>query len=180
MTEERKAYLKAYYQANKAKLNKGNKDYRDNNKDKIKAYQKAYREINQDKLKEYQQGRTEYFKNYQANRSKSDKLFKLKHNIRSLIRISFKSTKRSKTELILGCTFEEFKLHIESQFEDWMNWDNYGNPKDGVFEPNKTWDIDHIIPASSGLTETEILRLNHHTNLRPLCSYVNRWVKRNS
>ena len=59
-----------------------------------------------------------------------------------------------------------------------MNWENYGNPKDGKLEPNKTWDIDHIEPLSTANTETDIIRLNHHINLRPLCSYVNRFIKR--
>ena len=60
-----------------------------------------------------------------------------------------------------------------------MTWDNYGNPKDGIFELNKTWDIDHIKPVSSGLAENEVIELNHYTNLKPLCSYTNRWIKRN-
>jgi len=59
-----------------------------------------------------------------------------------------------------------------------MNWDNYGNPKDGILEPNKTWDIDHIKPVSSALTEGAIVELNHYSNLQPLCSYHNRNVKR--
>ena len=58
-----------------------------------------------------------------------------------------------------------------------MSWDNYGNPKDGIFEPNKTWDIDHIKPISYYTNEIELLELNHYTNLRPLCSYENRWIQ---
>ena len=58
-----------------------------------------------------------------------------------------------------------------------MNWENYGNPKDGIFEPNKTWDIDHIIPTSSAENEQKLLELNHYTNLQPLCGYTNRWIK---
>jgi len=107
-------------------------------------------------------------------------LFKLKTNIRQLIRstIQAKGHKKStKSEAILGCTFEQFKEHLESQFEPWMTWDNYGNPKDGIFAPNKTWDIDHIIPVTTALTESDIVNLNHYTNLKPLCSYHNRWVK---
>lgn len=95
--------------------------------------------------------------------------------------MSIKNTntqKSSKSEDILGCSFEEFKSHLESQFESWMTWDNHGNPKDGIFEPNKTWDIDHIIPLSSATTTDDIIKLNHYTNLRPLCTYNNRWVKK--
>jgi len=61
-----------------------------------------------------------------------------------------------------------------------MNWQNYGNPVDGLIEPNKTWDIDHIIPISSAINEDELLKLNHYTNLQPLCSYYNRFVKKNN
>lgn len=50
--------------------------------------------------------------------------------------------------------------------------------KDGVLEEDKSWDIDHIIPTSSARTEDEVIKLNHYTNLQPLCSYYNRVVKR--
>ena len=105
-------------------------------------------------------------------------MFKLTCSIRGLINISFRNNgygKKSKTYEILGITFEEFKTQIESQWEDWMNWNNYGkyNGKE-----NYGWDLDHIIPISSGKCEEDIIRLNHHSNLQPLCSYVNRCVKR--
>ena len=61
-----------------------------------------------------------------------------------------------------------------------MTWENQGNPKDGIIEPNKTWDIDHIVPLSSAKTELELLKLCCFNNLQPLCSYVNRFIKRNN
>ena len=60
-----------------------------------------------------------------------------------------------------------------------MNWDNYGNPKDGIYELNKNWDLDHVIPSSKAKTEEEIIMLNHYKNFQPLCSFHNRFVKRN-
>ena len=104
---------------------------------------------------------------------------KVNCNVRNLITqaISWAGYKKTtKSETILGCTFEEFRQHLESQFEPWMNWDNYGCKTPTAI--NMTWDIDHIIPLSSAVTEEDIIRLNHYTNLRPLCSYVNRFVKR--
>jgi hypothetical protein len=61
-----------------------------------------------------------------------------------------------------------------------MNWDNKGNPKDGIIGLNKTWDIDHIIPLSSATCEEDLIRLNHYTNLQPLCSYYNRFIKKDN
>ena len=84
--------------------------------------------------------------------------------------------KESKTFDILGCTFEDFKNHIETRFEHWMSWDNYGL-YNGEF--NYGWDIDHIIPISSAKNEEELIKLNHFTNLQPLCSKINRDIKIN-
>jgi len=85
--------------------------------------------------------------------------------------------KTSKSQNILGCTFEEFKIHLESKFEPWMNWSNYGNWNGYPKEINCAWDIDHIIPISTANTIEEILKLNHYTNLQPLCSYTDRHIK---
>jgi len=66
--------------------------------------------------------------------------------------------KSKKTLEILGCQFEIFKKHIENQFNENMNWENYGS----------YWEIDHIIPVSSSTTEEELYKLNHYTNFQPL------------
>ena len=36
--------------------------------------------------------------------------------------------------------------------------------------------VDEVIPYK---TEEELYTLNHYTNMRPLCSYTNRYIKRN-
>lgn len=56
-----------------------------------------------------------------------------------------------------------------------MNWDNYGKYNGTI---NFGWDIDHIIPLCNAKTEEDVIRLNHYTNLQPLCSKVNRDIKR--
>ncbi len=84
-------------------------------------------------------------------------------------------SKNSKTFNILGCSFEDFKFYLESKFEPWMSWENYGLYNG---ESNYGWDIDHIIPSSSAKTEEELLVLNRFNNLQPLCSYQNRVIKR--
>lgn len=156
-----------YTQKHRTIINNRNKIYRDNNKD----YFDNYRLVNK-----------ENHKKYINNRLKTDKLFKLSLNLRNLIRKSIKVngySKISKTNTILGCSFEEFKNHLESKFESWMTWDNHGNWNGIPCELNIAWDIDHIIPTSSAKTEEELLKLNHYSNLQPLCSYTNRIMKRN-
>ena len=59
--------------------------------------------------------------------------------------------------------------------EDWMTWENYGKYNG---ELNYGWDMDHILPISSGKTEEDMIILNHYTNLQPLCSKVNRDIKK--
>ena len=78
---------------------------------------------------------------------------------------AFKRTKFKKgyrTREIIGCEYEQLIEHMESQFTDGMSWDNKGE-----------WHIDHIIPISSAVTEEDVIRLNHYTNLQPL------WAKDN-
>jgi hypothetical protein len=57
-----------------------------------------------------------------------------------------------------------------------MTWDNKGLYNKKL---NYGWDIDHIIPLSLAKTEEEIIKLNHYTNLQPLCGYTNRYIKVN-
>ena len=188
--ENNKDKTKIYYNANKDKIKETHKIYTNKNKVKIKENQKRYYLENKRKIyninKKWRENNVDlvkfYKKKYKANKFQNDPLFNLNNNIGSLIRDSFRYKgfkKSSKTLIILGCSIEEFKQHLESKFETWMNWENKGNPKDGILELNKTWDIDHIIPVSSAKTEEDIIKLNHYSNLQPLCSYTNRFIKRN-
>jgi hypothetical protein len=193
--ETRKLYMKEWREANKEHLakwyrdyrkanpevNKTNtKKYRENNHDTVKKSSKKYKDNNQDKIKTYRENYKTRRNQLEQEKRKTDPLYKLKGTIRSGMLKAFKrinNKKNNKTELILGCSFEEFKKHIESQFENWMNWGNHGL-YNGC--ENYGWDIDHITPISTAVTEEDVIRLSHHTNLRPLCSKVNRDIKRNS
>lgn len=201
-TEKQKEYLKKYRELNREKIKNSAKIYRDRNKEKTKQYNENYfKNLDKDKIKEYNKksykknkdkllcDMKEYYlnnkeyikernKKYIKNRRNSDHLFKLKTNISKRINKALTTngyTKRSRTHEILGCAFAEFKTHIESKWEPWMSWDNYGLYNG---ELNYGWDIDHIVPVSSAKTEEELIKLNHYTNLRPLCSKINRDIKR--
>lgn len=185
--ETQKEYMKNYYptysEENKEKLKEKSIKYYYDNYEKNREIDKEYYKNNKEKIKEYREKYKIRRNELHKERMKTDYLYKLKHNIRGLIKQGFKTStyiKVSKTQNILGCLFEEFKIHLELKFEPWMTWDNMGNPKDGIIEPNKTWDIDHVIPTSSATTEEELLKLNHFSNLQPLCSYHNRFIKRNN
>jgi hypothetical protein len=68
----------------------------------------------------------------------------------------------------LGCTPEQLRTHIESQFKHGMAWDNLGVGKGH-------WNIDHIIPcAAFDFTDpVQAKRCFHYTNMRPLWAIAN-------
>lgn len=163
-----------YYINNKQDILKKCKEYRDNNKDSAKEYKSMYYTKNRERL-------INYSSNYHMNRIKSDKLYKFSSNIRSLIRNSLKYKgykKNTKTEQILGIDILGFFKYIESKFEPWMNWENYGNFDGNIGkEFNYSWSIDHKIPIHTAKNEEDIILLNHYTNLQPLCSRINMYIK---
>lgn len=189
------------YEVNKEKLSKKKKEYIKKNKEhyleiqrknranfseerkeKNRAYLKEYRKKNKEILKKRRQEKKEQLNNYQKEYYKEkyhkNLLYTLKLNVRNLIRNSFRynNLNKSKNTIeILGCSFIEFREHLESKFDNWMNWNNRGLYNG---EENYGWDIDHIIPLSSAKTEEEVIRLNHYSNLQPLCSKINRNIKR--
>lgn len=178
---------RSYYNENKTKISERRKkkyredsdkvknnvnEYRISNPEKIKSRKKKYYQSHKQKIRDYQ-------KVWDKNKLNSDPVYRMKRNISNLIRISFKSynySKISKTEFILGCSYKDFRLYIESKFEPWMNWNNYGL-YDG--ELCTGWDLDHIVPISSATAEEEVISLNYYTNFQPLCSKINRDIKRN-
>ena len=173
---------KAWYEANKERIKVKRKEYYDTNKPKVKQYRTENKDKIRDSNYEYYVKNKELINLKRNSKHKekiqSDSLYRVKHNIRGMLGRVFKARKLdklTKSEIILGCTFEEFKTYLESQFESWMNWDNYALYNG---EANHGWDIDHIIPLSTAITVEDVLKLNHYSNLQPLCSYTNRYVKR--
>ena len=160
---------RAFYKDNKEAISIREKERYIINRNERLKYQKNYNKNNKEKRNIYL-----------TERRKNDPLFRLTTNIRNLINNSFylmNYTKSSKTREILGCEYIEFKTYLESKFESWMSWENRGE-YDGSF--NFGWDIDHIIPLDSAKTEEDVIKLNHYTNLQPLCSKINRDIKKNN
>ena len=73
-------------------------------------------------------------------------------------------------------TMEELKKHIESLFEPWMTWENWGVYDPETWDDNDkstwTWQLDHIIPASTfkytSMDDSEFQKCWALSNLRPL------------
>lgn len=77
--------------------------------------------------------------------------------------------KKGKTTFeLIGCSEGQLNEHIESQFEPWMSWENYGSE----------WHVDHIKPCAAFdlSVDSERLACFHYTNLRPLRALDN-WRK---
>lgn len=155
---------KACFKHNKINKKVNSKKYYENNKELIKERSRNYYKENKEKVKELAKTRAEKNKdkrNKKLNeRYHNDVLYRLTVNTRNLISKSIKRngfSKNSKTREILGCSFEEFKSHIENKFIENMSWENYGE-----------WHIDHKTPSSWANSEEEIIKLNHYTNLQPL------------
>lgn len=172
-TEKYKLYKSEYYKIER--ISKRQKEYMSqyikDNKDKLKSQKEEWRKNNKDKIKVQ---KSQWHKLQKGNNI----LYNLSQLISASYRKAFKRSgfsKKSKTIEILGCSFEELKLHLESKFEPWMNWGNRGLYNG---ELNYGWDIDHVIPLSSANTELDIIKLNHYTNLQPLCSKINRDIKK--
>jgi hypothetical protein len=169
-SDERKEYMDNYRKENSEELKAWRKEYRLKNLDRIKEYMDIYREENKDSIKEYNKNYKDDNKEvlmkkaleYYHKRRKEDPLFRLKVQVRNVVRNSFNrkgTVKRRKTEELLGCSIDDFANHLLKSF-----FDNYGYEWDGVEEVH----IDHIVPLATADTEEEVIKLCHYTNLQLL------------
>ena len=144
---------KEYIQTEKYKIRR--QGYLKENREEINRVKKLYKLNNREKVL---QDKREYYQ-----RKKNDPIFALSKRLRQRIYHIVNGNNKSKSTLeVLGCSYEEFKIHIENQFTEEMSWDKLGDIH-----------IDHIIPISSVETIEEVYKLNHYTNLQPL------WAKDN-
>jgi len=155
-----------HYIKNKSKYFKNNKIWKLKNPQKMKSYYK----------KSYEK-RKEYLKNYKITHRKESAFNQkqrrknISYNMASILRhriyMALKSKNIQKTNKmlnLLGCDIEQFRLHLQSQFQEGMTWENYGK-----------WHIDHIKPCSSFdlSKENEQQLCFHYTNMQPLWAIDN-------
>jgi len=75
-------------------------------------------------------------------------MYLAKERIRNRTKAAFLGqgfTKGCKTREMLGCTWDQFKIHIEKQFSKGMRWSN-----------RELWHIDHIVPLASAQTPEDL------------------------
>ena len=101
---------------------------------------------------------------YRKNRLKNDIEFRIRDSLRKRLGTAIRNCQKSGSAVRdLGCSIEDLKKHLESQFQEGMSWDNWGRGKD-------CWHIDHIVPLVSFNLEDreEFLKACHYSNLQPL------------
>lgn len=194
--ECRLKYNKNYYQNNKETINKSNKNWRIKNKKRKlninKSYEnKKYYLNNKDKIREYNKN---YYKENKrkildnnlklAKEKPKDSKFSIKRSFSLLLISKLKNKnieKKNSTFDILGYSVEDLKVHIESLFEEWMTWENWGRYEiDSWKEDDKStwkWNIDHIIPESlfnyKDINDNEFKECWSLKNLRPYSAKLN-------
>jgi len=127
------------------------------NKDHRKKYMDEYREKNIDKIREVK-------RNYERTRKHNDPIYKLVANFRTAIYTVLKENNMDKYGHyfdILQYSPEELMNHLESQFTEGMDWDNYG-----------VWHVDHKLPITSfnfqKMGDEEFMKCWSLDNLQPM------------
>lgn len=190
--KKKAAQDKSWREANREKKAAMDKAYNEKNKEKIAAQAKSRYASNREEIlanlkekrqdPEYKKKKAisdkkwrdknpehlrKYFRDRARHLSKTCPIYKLRSQIRKSARRvnegmlgKHKTQKRSLEQL--GCTIKEYKAHLESQWEDWMNWENYG------LDLDTQWQIDHIIPIDWFMKNSDNpYEANHYTNLQP-------------
>lgn len=168
--------IKEYRKQNIEKINQREKEYCDKNRERIIQRKRNFYQNNRTRLleqqRQFRQDNKEIFnkrqREYVKERRKNNPNLRIAHSLRTSTRsgiIGQGGVKSASTEKLLGCTWEEARIHIEKQFVDGMSWENYPE-----------WEIDHIRPLMSfDLTDPEQQRQAcHYSNLQPMWAAENR------
>lgn len=182
IAEWNRAYQREWYKKNQDRLKKKQRVYYRANREEVLAYQKAYEARNRPhtakRMAAWVKRKCEADPAYRTilrkrvlksmkKRRAEDPAFRIVGNLRRRLR-SYVAKKGDRMMALIGCTLDEFRDHLERQFEPWMNWSNYGNERG-------KWVVDHIVAvAKYDLTDPEQQRACFHfKNLRPLCHVEN-------
>jgi len=153
----KKASDKRTYHKHKEKKLEYHKKWAEQNKEHLNNYIKEYREKNVDKIRKTK-------RDYERNRKHNDPTYKLIANFRTAIYTVLKENNMDKYGHyfdILRYSPEELVVHLENQFTEGMEWDNYGE-----------WHVDHRLPITSfkfkEVGDNEFMRCWELNNLQPM------------
>jgi len=148
---------KRHYRKNREKRLEYFSIWQKENKEHRKEYLKEYREKNIDKIREVK-------RNYERTRKANDPLYKLIANFRTAIWTVLKENNMDKYGHyfeILQYSPEELSIHLENQFTEGMEWENYGE-----------WHVDHKTPITAfnfqEIGDNEFMRCWSLENLQPM------------
>ena len=90
-------------------------------------------------------------------------MFRIAFNMRSRFKEIMNGVRAKPTHgrwELIGCSQSDLKRHLERQFKNGMDWENYGS----------YWHVDHIIPCAAfdHSDPRQVSQCWHWTNLRPL------------
>jgi hypothetical protein len=125
-------------------------------KDEINARIRAYRATGEAKAKR---------RAYKKRVSEEKPILKVENALRARLVKFIRGNNKSGIRNLLGCSWLQFRRHLESQFTKGTTWENYGSH----------WHIDHIIPckAFDHGNPAQLRQCWHFTNLRPLSAKRN-------
>jgi hypothetical protein len=161
--EKLRIYRQEHYQKNKDKYQSWHREWNKKNPEKRRAMQKKYEKTEKGKSTRQKSAKKRF------ERIRHTPEYKIEHALRERVRKAVardKGVKQKLTKELIGCDINTLKSHLESQFQEGMNWENHGS---------FGWHIDHIIPCTAfDLTkEEEQKKCFHYKNLQPL------WWKEN-
>jgi len=180
------AYMRKYRKRNRIRILKQQQEWRDLHRAEYNRKRRLYYQTHREQ--EIARARKDYHK-HKAKRLKGSRIwrktdaykegrkrnrrrmyyenvnYKLLELMRGRIYKALKGLVKSRaTRILIGCSIEKLKRHLEKQFKRGMTWNNYGR-----------WHVDHIVPCCSfDLSKhKEQHKCFNYKNLQPL------WAKEN-
>lgn len=167
--EQSRASARRWYYAHKKLAHEASRNWAKNHPEKRKEIARNWAKSNLEKTRPVRQ------KWHQKNRIKIRDQKRIRVGFRKQTDINFKIlelqrtrlwkalkgiSKSRATKILLGCSLDRLRRHLENQFRSGMAWKNYG----------PVWHVDHIRPcASFDLTDPEQQKqCFHYSNLQPL------------
>ena len=134
--ERKKEWSRKYNLKNIDRKRELGRKYYHDNKERAQEYRLKNKEHIKKLKQKYYSGNKERINRLSRERRRTDINFKITHNLRTRLRKALKGINKSAPTIeLIGCTIDELRSHIKSQFKPWMNWKNYGLGG---------WDIDHV------------------------------------